>query len=97
MQLFSSDGVDVRSKEEHLFFVIRYQRPNARHHPPRNPTKELKNHRVRGRVHAVVMVPIDETSQASPRPLVITHLAADVQNNHSLRSSITLGITRPPE
>jgi hypothetical protein len=28
--------------------------PNARHHPPRDPAKELENYRVRGRVHAVV-------------------------------------------
>jgi hypothetical protein len=35
---------------------LRYERPNARHHPPRGPLVELNNRGVRGRVHAVVMV-----------------------------------------
>jgi hypothetical protein len=41
-------------------------------------------HAIAGRVHAVVMVPIDETSQPALRPLATTHLALVVQNDQSL-------------
>jgi hypothetical protein len=40
--------------------------------------------------------PFDSISQPALRPLAITHLASDVQNSNSLRSSITPGITRRP-
>jgi hypothetical protein len=45
---------------------------------------ELKSYVDAGRVHAVVMVPIDETSQPSTSFLAITHLALVVQNDQSL-------------
>ena len=73
---------------------LRYERPNARHHPPASMIDD-NSHAIAGRVHAVVMVPIDAISQPSPRPLAITHLASHVQEHQSLRSSITRGITRP--
>jgi hypothetical protein len=45
---------------------------------------ELKSYVDAGRVHAVVMVPLDETSQPALRPLATTHLALVVQNDQSL-------------
>jgi hypothetical protein len=42
------------SARKPLSFVIRYQPPNARHHPPRGPAKLDDITRVRGRVHATV-------------------------------------------
>jgi hypothetical protein len=72
------------------------KRHNARHHPPAGMIDD-NSHAIAGRVHAVVMVPIDAISQPALRPLAITHLASHVQEHQSLRSSITPGITRPPE